>query len=343
MSSSSSTRRSPTSGSPSSGPATGAHSTRWTGSTRGSAAPRRTRPSSRRRGELDDPAHVALHAGAAELLGVTSSPSAAFTSGGPAVKIELVPRDHHHEVGHRRGQRAVAGRRTQHDRRRSGTRPERSASVVRSVGHRHVALEHLADPGAGALEEADERHALVAGEAGDPLALGHPGDADRTALHREVLGADAHRRARRSSPGRTRSRRRPPVPSGSATAGERARSRRTSRRRTAPRRANGRRRAPRHAGGATRSSPPIVTAKARSRSSRPRNGAHSPSAPAFASRRHRSRSRVEDQAHLAAAGDDGARASPTACPTRSSGRRRRRRTRSGRTPIPAPAGGERAW
>ena len=341
MSSSSSTRRSPTSGLPVVGPGVGRTQPRVGREVREVATHRVEGVVLARHGELRHPADVALHGRPAELLGADVLAQRGLHQRWPGGEDRAGPADHDHEVGHRRGERAVAGRRTHHH--RHGGHEAGEVGQRREVGRdRHVALQHLADAGTGALEETDERRALVAGEAGDPLALGHPGEADRTALHREVLGADAHRvtvdgrpAAHEAVGGDGPVRLGDPRQRGDL--GERAGV------------AQGR-----NAGtdvvtpAITLAADPFVASHRRGEGALALESPEERRPLALVLRRsppvsHSTPVPRRGPGPPGGSGRRRRRCGPTACPTRSSGRRRRRRTRSGRTPIPAPAGGERGW
>ena len=68
-----------------------------------------------------------------------------------------------------------------------GTWPERSARASRVV--RRAPATRVGQPMAGALEHHHERHLLLERELRDPVALRGAAGADRSAEHREVLGA----------------------------------------------------------------------------------------------------------------------------------------------------------
>ena len=96
---------------------------------------------------------------------------------------------HHDEVGHRRGERAVTGRHTEHQAHHRHLTLEvgHRLEVVRRARRRGGAGAHA---GAGALLHPHHRHALLAGELGDAVPLVRTARAHRTGLDGEVLGTD---------------------------------------------------------------------------------------------------------------------------------------------------------
>ncbi len=97
--------------------------------------------------------------------------------------------DHHDEVHERRRERAVPGRRPHHHRDR-GHQPRQVRQRLEVVRRPAARLERVLRPLARALEQHDERDALLGGKLGEALALRGRSAADRAAHHREVLGAD---------------------------------------------------------------------------------------------------------------------------------------------------------
>ena len=119
------------------------------------------------------------------------SPSDSKTTGGPAVNTEACAR-HHREVGHRRDQRAVAGRCAEDggDQRH----PARAAGLGEQVGGgARVGL--AVGPEAGPFEHHHQRHPVGHRDLGHPVALGVGRRADRARHHGEVLGRHHHRPA----------------------------------------------------------------------------------------------------------------------------------------------------
>ena len=97
---------------------------------------------------------------------------------------------HHREVGHRRDERAVTGRRAEH--RGHERHPARAQRLGEQVRRRPgVPAPVGAEP--GALQDHDQRHPVGDRQLGDAVPLRVGGLADRSGLHREVLGGDHHR------------------------------------------------------------------------------------------------------------------------------------------------------
>ena len=104
---------------------------------------------------------------------------------------------HDAEVGHRRDERAVPGR-----------RPENAADHGDMAGaaglHAEVDREAAGTvtgrPVSRAFEQHDERHLVGQGELGDPVTLGVAAAADRAGQRGEVLGSHRAPAGRRSSP-----------------------------------------------------------------------------------------------------------------------------------------------
>ena len=102
------------------------------------------------------------------LLGDRPRRATRSTTGGPAVKIDAW-RAHHREVGHRRDQRAVAGRRAEHrgDERDAGP----SSGPARAGRSGSRAWRSPVGPEPGALEHHDQRHPVGDRDLRDPVAL----------------------------------------------------------------------------------------------------------------------------------------------------------------------------
>ena len=120
------------------------------------------------------------------------SPIDSNTTGGPGGEDRRVAA-HHREVGDRRDERAVPGRRAEH--RGHERHPAGAPRLGEHVGRGRRAVAAPVGAEAGAFEHHDQRHAVGDRDLGDAVALGVGGRADRAGLHREVLGRDHHRPA----------------------------------------------------------------------------------------------------------------------------------------------------
>ena len=99
---------------------------------------------------------------------------------------------HHREVGDRRDQRTVTGRRAED--RGDERHPAGAPRLGEHVGRRGRG-DRAVGAVTGAFQHHDERHAVGGRDLRDPVALRVRGRVDRAGLHREVLGRDHHRAA----------------------------------------------------------------------------------------------------------------------------------------------------
>ena len=124
---------------------------------------------------------------------VTSWPVAAFTSGGPPMKIVPVPRDDHRLVAHRRHVGAARGARAHHDRDLRdprGRHPrlvEEDPAEVVAVG-KDLGLER--QERAARVDEVDARQPVLLGDLLGAQVLLHRQREVGAALHRRVVGDD---------------------------------------------------------------------------------------------------------------------------------------------------------
>ena len=100
--------------------------------------------------------------------------------------------EHDHEVAEQRRYRAVS-RRGARDHRDRGHLAREPCQFLHVVGRVGMPRQRVAGALAGAVEQHDQRHAFLPRDARVAQALGVRREADRAALHREVLGADHHR------------------------------------------------------------------------------------------------------------------------------------------------------
>jgi hypothetical protein len=99
---------------------------------------------------------------------------------------------HHHHVGQRRSERAVPGRGAEHAD-QQGNHPGTVGQRRQVGGRRSPTLERVRRPVTPTVEQHDQRHPLLAGQAGQALAFGGSGQADGAPAHAGILGAHQDR------------------------------------------------------------------------------------------------------------------------------------------------------